>query len=191
MIDDYSKKWKLNHIDYIVLGEGESTFLEIIHNMSKNQEKEVLGAIKVKDSTFIYPGDRNKIFNMNTLLLPDFSDFNMSLYDFIPINTSRGCIKRCVFCKESKYWKFYHSMSPEKIFSEIKTLKEKHKISNFRFTDSLVNASIKNLELLCDFLINSSLNIKWRGYARLDPMMDRKLLKKNEGIWMCRTNFWS
>lgn len=83
--------------------------------------------------------------NLDQFQYPNYSDYNLSEYDQkkIMITGSRGCVRRCTFCDIHTHWKKFVFRSGESIVDEIIYQHKKHNVTNFGFTDSLVNGSMK------------------------------------------------
>lgn len=158
------------NIDCVVEGEGEVTLLEIAGKIKSGEMLEGCpGTLFRKGDKVIDGGERDLIKNLDSLPIPDFSDFVFSMYREpfqIPIASSRGCINRCIYCDEITFWKKFRSRSGESLFLEIKHQLERHPhVFFFEFHDSLVNGDIKELEKLCDAIIDSDIKIKWSAQA--------------------------
>ncbi len=135
-------------------------------------------------------GERSRIKNLDKLPIPEFQNFldNKYNYQCVPILGSRGCINRCIFCTETKFWNSFRARSAESIFQEFVEHKERYgafqnngEPREFVFLDSLINARIPELLKLCRLLIENETNIQWVGkIAASNPLTleNLKLLKK-------------
>ena len=61
----------------------------------------------------------------------------------LPITGSRGCVRACTFCDIASMWPKYKYRSGQSIAKEIKTQVSRYNAKAFRFTDSLINGSMK------------------------------------------------
>lgn len=96
------------------------------------------------------------IEDLDTIPYADWTCFDFSSYEekYLPIMTSRGCIRRCSFCSEAPIWGKFRHRSAASIAGEMIHQAELHpEISTFWFMDSLINGDIPMLEELCDILI--------------------------------------
>ena len=96
------------------------------------------------------------IADLDTVPFADWSCFDLSHYEekYLPITTSRGCIRRCTFCSEAPIWGRYRYRSAQNIADEMMMQSSRHpEVKTFWFMDSLVNGNIEMLEELCDILI--------------------------------------
>lgn len=138
-----------------------------------------------------------QMLNLNDVLVPNYDDIQWNEYPFINqpnpayITGSRGCVKRCDFCNVYTIWPTYVFRSGEHIANEIIQVKQKYNRTTFKFTDSLINGSMKAFREMLHILseYNSSRNteeekIKWhsqwivRNY-RQSPEEDYKLMKES------------
>lgn len=102
---------------------------------------------------------------------PDYSFYDLKHYGSGVENTelciigSRGCVRNCTFCDVAKTTPKYRYRSGKNIAQELIHHYETHGISNFYFTDSLVNGSYKAFEQMCEALANYKFanEIKWSG----------------------------
>lgn len=194
-------------VDYVVPDEGEEVLLEMLdvltsgggqHEMSQvkgvlflrhdevNQPSRLVsttvnkGIVTFKDERVTDTGERALINDINSLPIPMFDDFNLSLYDEIslPILGSRGCIYKCTFCSETVLWKRFRFRTGRSIFAEFKLQYFLTGVKSYYVVDSLINGSIPELENLCDRLIAAKLPLYWGGKVSIRKEMTRELLQK-------------
>ena len=90
-----------------------------------------------------------QIDKIDDLEFPDYSDYELSSYTnkkglvALPITGSRGCVGACTFCDIASMWPKYKFRSGKSIATEIKTQVARYNAKAFRFTDSLINGSMK------------------------------------------------
>lgn len=127
--------YKENIIDAYIKGEGELSLVELLKGNTD------------------YPGINGKthkqIDDVDSLAFPNFDDYQLQTYTnkkglvALPITGSRGCVRACSFCDVHSMWPSYRYRSGSSISSEIKFQVEKYSVQSFRFTDSLINGSMK------------------------------------------------
>ncbi|HJO92544.1 MAG TPA: radical SAM protein [Victivallales bacterium] len=140
-------------IDYIVRGEGEETFKELIECFlnENNKMDNIDGITYRKNGRIKYNHNRRLIENLDTI--PSiFLDkkHNYDDYEYMPYPTSRGCPFGCRYCawgaKKIRY------ISYERMEAEIKQLYEMKSLSNIYFADADIfmdkNRGIALLNLL-------------------------------------------
>ena len=157
-------------IDYRVVGEGEQQILTLLENYRTWGRPASTKTL----------GNRQSRLNLNKLPFPDYSDYNLSLYDQsngTSIETSRGCVAQCAFCSETWFWK-YRWRETNRVVEEIKYQIGKYNIRRFWFIDSLCNGNIKEFKNLVETIVKEKLNIRWNSYARCDGRMDLEFMQK-------------
>lgn len=123
-----------NLIDYYIRGDGEQALLELL-----------------KGNT-TYPGINNNNYlqlDLDNLPFPDYNDLIDLKYLYtdnemlLPINGSRGCVRKCTFCDIHAHWKKFTFRSGDILAKEMIRNYEKYGVRRFTFTDSLINGSMK------------------------------------------------
>lgn len=121
----------LQLVDNLILGDGEQSIIDLL---SGSDEVKMEGAVQNID--------------LETLPFVDFDDYNLQDYDYvneptIPITGSKGCVRKCTFCDIPVLWPKFKFRTGEHIAKEMIHLYNKHKVSKFYMSDSLVNGSMK------------------------------------------------
>ena len=161
--------------DYVVNGEGEQPLLGILDSIERNNE--ILYHEQGKSKIIRQPEDQR--YNLSTLPLPDYSDFDFSKYQFpngALCEISRGCIAKCTFCEETHFWK-YRQRTALSTVQEIEHMYYEHGTNVFWFIDSLVNGNLNELRAFVNGVAEKGLNIHWTGYCRCDGRMDVEFYK--------------
>ena len=183
-------------VDICVIGEGESTVVDILKN--KSNLKNVYG-IAIRDGKGILKTqDRQLIKDLDQVPAPAYELFNMDIYkknklyiynksaslykDQAQLNvmamiTGRGCPFVCNFC--SRTFRNIRMRSVESIVKEIDFLREKYAINAINFVDEHLFLNEKNIDHLAEEL--GKRNLVWNGQARVDTINVDKLnfYKKN------------
>jgi len=151
---------KLPPNSIIVEGEGELPLSRIINGNTS--------------SGYYY----QELDNLDRLPFLNFEGFDLSLYKpILPLLTSRGCIKRCKFCSEWTLYRKFRQHSAGYMAEQIEKLLKLHKINQFSFQDSLINANLAWLEDFCTKVIKEKLHIKWEAQIIIRQDMDTHLFK--------------
>lgn len=170
---------KYSFIDYIGIGDGELTLLQLIkHLEGKCGKKQVPGLVYRYKKNIL----KNDIYfvDIDEQCIPDYDGLPLDLYKNQPesellYRISRGCTNKCTFCVEPTFK--LQIKDVDKILKELKFLVLKYGINRFYFTDNACNLSYAHLQKLCDGLIKNKISIKWRSEARADNL-DKELLIK-------------
>jgi anaerobic magnesium-protoporphyrin IX monomethyl ester cyclase len=164
---------KTKWVDYIIIGEGEQLFIDLLKKL-KSFEK------KSKCDKQILSTNSSSILKIDDIEFPLFrkKEFKLAKYsNIIPIIASRGCIGKCDFCMHPKLWNIFRQRKPENVIAEIKYQIKTLNIFNFVFNDSLFNANPVFIEKFCNMLINENISIKWLIKVRISENLSDSMLK--------------
>lgn len=167
-------------IDIIVLGEGENTLLEIIDKRKKNIPLTgIPGTITFKDGKKIVTEKKKFENQFSNYVYPKYTHFDLKQYNAksLPLEWSRGCIARCTFCQFPILVDHYKFRKPENIIEELQyhySMGARH----FNIIDPAINGNMKQLESVCDLIIDKRLEINWTGMAMIRPEMTQEILNK-------------
>lgn len=170
----YFKSHKI--FDYVVNGEGEKALLDILQAVENEQD--VSFHDENQNSKYIRQPE-NQRYNLSTLPLPDYSDFDFSKYRFpngALCEISRGCIAKCTFCEETHFWK-YRQRNAISTLNEVEHMYYEYGTNVFWFIDSLVNGNLNELRAFAKGVAEKGLDIAWTGYCRCDGRMDLEYYK--------------
>jgi radical SAM superfamily enzyme YgiQ (UPF0313 family) len=140
-------------IDFWIRSEGEISLVELL-----------------KGNT-TYPGINSNNFeqieNLNILPFPNYDDYDLLQYEnanSVPVTGSRGCVRSCSFCDIHEHWA-YRYRSGQNIADEINYLNQKYGVTDFSFSDSLINGNLKEfkhfIKLLSDRNQQSAEKLTW------------------------------
>ena len=185
-------------VDYIVIGEGEIIFLELIDNVLNNRNIKEVSGIGYKEKNKIHFTEEAKpISKLDELPQIAWHLFDMKLYIPLPnqykklpaINyiTSRGCVwRKCAFCYQAGIMgQIYRRHSPERVIKDIKYLIDNYEIKEISFWDDNFLINFKWVKKFCDLLRENKLNLIWSCYGRVDTV-SKEMLKE-----VSKTGCWS
>ena len=182
---------------YGVIGEGETTFLELLNTLNKSKDIDNIDGIVYRNklNKIIKNKKRAFIENLDNLPYPSFDLIDdLSLYAPPPSNyrtlpviniiTSRGCPSQCTFCDRNIFGKKYRERSAENVFGEIEFLYKKFKIREIAFVDDTFFINQKRIYKLFDLIRNRGLYFHWTCMARINNVSYDflKYIKEN-GCW--------
>jgi hypothetical protein len=148
--------------DYVIFGEGEIAFDCLLKGQT------------------VYPGinanNPVQIDNLTDLPMPTYQYFDMPRYQNkkILITGSRGCVRKCTFCDIELTWPKFKYRDAESIVNEMERHFYEYGVTNFEFTDSLINGSISNFDRFNELLYN-----KKQQQPDLEPL-------RYQGQFICR-----
>jgi len=151
--------------DLYLVGEGESVITKVLDGISQGPGINDENPIQIND--------------INLLPYPNYSFYDLDRYDYLTeskevfITGSRGCVRRCTYCDVARYWPKFRFRSGQNIADEMIQHYERHGISKFYFTDSLINGSMKAFNDMCETLAKYNLDHKagfsWKGQFIFRP----------------------
>ncbi len=158
-----------SEFDYLCIGEGEETTLELVNNLTNKKNKKIKG-LWVKNRNKIIKNPKRKFINkLDSLPLPDREMWKEYVYNYNSSPTviiGRGCPYNCTYCSNKFFkkvgdGKFFRLRKVDSIINEIKRLKNK-KTKKIRFELDTLDVSTKYLERLCKELnkLNKQSNFK-------------------------------
>ncbi len=165
------------NVDFIVLGEGEETVVELLQCLSNSQEpEEVYGIGYRKNGQQVTRPRHNTIKNLDELPFPAWDMLEMDKYakhhsgygpvvkntPFFSISTSRGCPLHCMFCTVPSIWGHnWRGRSPQSAVDEIEILNKKYGIEEIYFVDDNLLWDRKRLAEICDELVRRKIEVSW------------------------------
>jgi radical SAM superfamily enzyme YgiQ (UPF0313 family) len=168
---------ELKSVDYVVRGEGEITFKELVEVIERKGDHTKILGLSYWDSDkncAIHNEDRPLIENLDDLPFPRYDLVNIKKYGFFGLHygaleTSRGCSFGCDFCCVTQmYHRSYRAKSVDRVIEEY-TRYGKLFDWIFNVDDNYVT-NWKRTEELCDAIISKKLKLKQLIQARADTL---------------------
>lgn len=169
-------------IDFAVIYEGERTLVELCK--SSQSVKFVKGVISRDRTCLVYPGDREWVFDLDSISFPRYKRFELNRYiKEIEIFSSRGCPRKCIFCPNAVISPHYRARSPEDVVDEIEYWFEKGYLQ-FNFDDDSFNFSKKRVYMICDEIEKRGLKnlyLRCSNGLRADKL-DKPILRRMKEV---------
>jgi len=191
--------------DFIIISEGEETFLELIKKIEKNQQVDNIPGIFTKKSKQIIK--RDFIKNLDKLPFPDWEQMDPRKYKkaphgaliknfpVAPIVTTRGCPHNCKFCASPKLWnRIMRFRTPENVIKEVIYLIENFGVREIHFEDDNFTLKKDHIEKICRLILKNNLKISWAcpNGIRADTITpDLLKLMKKSGCYYIALGFES
>jgi anaerobic magnesium-protoporphyrin IX monomethyl ester cyclase len=182
-------------IDFIVKGEGEYTFLELIRELRevKSDFETVKGIAFKEDGKIIETSPRPLIENLDELPLPAYElmpiqEYGKARFLFSPggitIHHSRGCIDKCKFCvwwvqmaerklenDKINLYPRWRTKSVQRTIEEIKLLYYKYKKRFLIFVDDSWNINQAWNAEFAELLLKEEIRLGWFAFMRADCLL--------------------
>ena len=164
-------------LDYIVIGEAEESFPQLLQALSKGTGLESIDGLAWRDNGSIRINPKARyIQDLDTIpfpardLLPIEKYFKINtpfmFFSKSPRNisfiTSRGCPFRCRFCSSCHYWgKGQRFRSIENVLAEMEELKNRFGVEELKFEDDNLLANTRRAKELFRAMIERKFNFHW------------------------------
>ena len=159
-------------IDYVVRGEGEHSFLELIRFLEQEKKgppAHIPGLAFRKTGIPYKTMDREPVADLDSLPMP------ADHFTFQHISLTRGCPAGCTFCGSPAFWKRrvrFHSA--DYFVTQMERLREKG-ITFFFVSDDTFTLKRELVMDICRRIIEGRLNIVWVAISRVD-CVDEEML---------------
>ena len=187
-----------NDFDVGVVGEGEVTFVELLHAWESNLAAGLDGiaglVLPGKDGPRLTPG-RALIADVDSIpypargLLPRLSAYRPTpaSYRRLPLGvlmTSRGCPAKCTFCDRAVFGETYRGRSAGNVMGEVEELVQRYGAREIRFFDDTFTLNRKRAFNICEAMAKLPWRLPWTCLTRVNAVTPR-LLKamKRAGCW--------
>lgn len=165
-------------IDFVVMGEGEITFNELMEAMNKGKTNfaDIAGLASREYDKVVFGPVRELIADLDILPLPAYDLFPMSKYvghthwkPFMEIVTSRGCPHACTFCYEwsehdprglNQFLK-WRAKSAARVVDEVELLEKKFGVKVIVIQEDNFNVNGKRAKEFCEEKLKRGLDMKW------------------------------
>jgi radical SAM superfamily enzyme YgiQ (UPF0313 family) len=195
-----AENFLLHGADYIVVGEGEETCLDLIRHLNNQQDTMAVAGLiyRTSDGSIHRTGEREKIKDLDTLPHPAREQIDIHAYlsawknahglNAVSVNTMRGCPYTCKWCSRAVYGLSYRRRSPAHVVEELKHIKATYQPDTLWFVDDVFTVSHKWLRNFADAVVESDAVIPYECITRADRMNEEAiLLLKKSGcfrVWI-------
>jgi len=164
--------FSLDSVDVFIIGEGEEALYQTLLSLKEKEERIIPGVMWVREGE-VYLLSPPLPLPVSKFPFTTFEEFPLSLYKErkLPLLMSRGCILHCAYCDDHRVMGRYRVKSGEAIFREMKYHLERWGIREFSFNDPAINGNLKELEKLCDLIIEEGIPVSWMALAIPRPDM--------------------
>jgi radical SAM superfamily enzyme YgiQ (UPF0313 family) len=189
--------------DFLVLGEGEETILELCYTLSNGKAiNKVKGlCFRDKKGKLVCTEPRRPNIDLDRLPFPDREGFDIEFYIFkndsgivtrnwfgdrpdsfrmSTLITSRGCPYNCIYCDQSVFGKKWRGRSAENIVDELEMLQTLYNINAFVFLDDTFVIKKKRVMELCQEIKKRGLALEWGCNGRANLMDEEMMVAMKE-----------
>jgi radical SAM superfamily enzyme YgiQ (UPF0313 family) len=203
-----------NGADFLVIGEGEQTMLELVSYLIKNKTTEikndVVNHIKIEklnningiafreNDKIIQTPARQKLKDLSELPLPNRAGIDLQKYldvwksrhgkNTISVSTQRGCPYTCKWCSTAVYGQSYRRRPAKKVVEELQLLKQNYNPDSIWFVDDVFSVNHKWIREFHSEVIKQKVVIPFECITRAERLNDDILKRLKEAgcfrIWI-------
>ncbi len=161
-----------NEVDYVVIGEGEHTFLNLVRHLESGHPEAIEsldGLAFRKDGQVVRTTDAPAVTSLDDL--PDPARY----FAYSHLSLTRGCAGNCNFCGSPRFWgRHVRFHSADYFVEQIQRLYQRG-IYFFYFSDDTFTVNKKRTIEVCKKIIEKEINITWNAISRVDHINEEIL----------------
>lgn len=198
---DHYEQYLQEGADFIVLGEGEVTLLELVKALGSPAAdfSTIQGIAYRQGEAVIKTGKRAVIKELDALPFPAWDLVDMAPYramwlkssGYFSMNmgTTRGCPFKCNWCAKPIYGNRYNSRSPQNVVQELKWLKEQYHFDHIWFCDDIFGLKPGWVQEFATLTEQENLQLRFKIQSRADLLVQENYIKSLaragcENTWM-------
>jgi radical SAM superfamily enzyme YgiQ (UPF0313 family) len=163
-------------IDYVVLGEGEQTTINLIETLESGRTITDIDGIAYRQNVTIKHNKKTQLIeNLDTLPFPAYDLLPIENYikaknphgaargRWLPMIATRGCPYECTFCTAPSMWlPEWRNRSFQNVTDEMEYWIQKYRIEDFHFEDLAITLKKGWIGNFCDEIIRRGINVSWQ-----------------------------
>ncbi len=194
------KNYLSQEADFLVIGEGEQTTLELYQAIADNSDFSKITGIAYLNNQeeLIKTAPRKKLKDLSELPLPNRSAISINNYldtwkkyhgkNSMTVSTQRGCPYTCKWCSTAVYGQSYRRRPAKLVVEELKLLKDTYNPDSIWFVDDVFTVSHKWIESFHNEVLEQGVKVPFECITRAERLNDKVLqLLKEAGcfrIWI-------
>jgi len=165
-------------IDAIVIGEGETTLVELARAVEEAKDIHQVPGIAFADGGMVVKTPpRAAIENLDQLPLPARELLPMARYRALgtpcTVITSRGCPFSCIFCSGRRmFGPKVRFRNPGLVVDEIEKLQHDFGLAKINIVDDTFTLNHNHTRAVCEEMLRRNLKLRWSVFARVDRISE-------------------
>ena len=198
---DHFEKYLQAGADYVLIGEGEQTLLELLQGLDAGTKdlSSIPGLAFQNENVPVKTAARNVMKDLDRLPLPawDLVDLGQyraawkkhATYFSINIGTTRGCPFRCNWCAKPIYGNRYNARSPKNVVEELLYLKTLTEFEHVWFCDDIFGLKPGWVAEFARLVEESGMQFKFKIQSRADLLIQEHYVSALaragcDSVWM-------
>ena len=163
-------------VDYISMGEGEATTLELLDVISGKKAPETVNGLAFLKDGKVHITKHRDFLDLAELPLLDWSFIRPELYfqssfgcdKMMYVYISKGCPGHCTFCINPPFHRSTYRKRPlEHVFADIEFLMKNHGLDGVYFAADVLFLSKKEMHEFCEERKRRGLTFFWGGQTKI------------------------
>jgi radical SAM superfamily enzyme YgiQ (UPF0313 family) len=168
-------------VDYVVRGEAEETFPQLLDALSSSSSAERVSSMRGitfrRGNQIVRTPNALVIQDMDCLPLPAYHlDPSIHQRKSIHLEIGRGCPYACTFCSTNDFFRRkFRLKSTQKVIDEMAHLRSEYGISFFNLVHDMYTVNRRKVVEFCEALLETGESFAWGCSARTDSVDDELL----------------
>jgi len=185
---DRYEKYLREGADFVIIGEGEHTLLELVDSLKGESEdySGIPGLAYLENDKAVKTSLRPVLRDLDSLPLPawdlvDIEPYRQTWlkhagYFSLNMGTTRGCPFKCNWCAKPIYGNRYNSRSPRNAVDELKMLKDRFDMDHIWFCDDIFGLKPGWVIEFARLIKEEGVKIRFKIQSRADLLQDEDLV---------------
>jgi anaerobic magnesium-protoporphyrin IX monomethyl ester cyclase len=186
---DHYQQYLEKGADFVLLGEGEQTLLELLLAIRDGQEEfeAIAGLAWRKNGMPVRSFARKVMKDLDRLPLPAWDLVDMEHYRKVwmqhhgyfslNISTTRGCPYKCNWCAKPIYGNRYNARSPRHVVKEIRFLKERYQFDHIWMCDDIFGLKPGWVQEFAELVEGEKILFRFKIQSRADLLMQENYVQ--------------
>jgi len=184
-------------VDFVVLGEGEKVFVELINAIQKGAPDPKLRSTGFKqDGVAVIDRQFDFISDLDSLPFPAIDLIEHAKYfsvlssgkQTMVMMSSRGCPFNCIYCDRPHLGRKFRARSASNVVDEMELYTKQCGFNDIKFFDDTFSVDRKRVVDICAEIKKRGLKLTWSARARVNTV-DRELLEIMKGSGLTSLSF--
>jgi radical SAM superfamily enzyme YgiQ (UPF0313 family) len=186
---DHYREYLEKGADFVLLGEGEQTLLELVSAIrdGKDDFMVIRGLALMQNGMPVQTPARPVMRDLDSLPLPAWDLVDMESYrltwlqynDYFSLNigTTRGCPFKCNWCAKPIYGNRYNARSPRHVVDELRMLKDNYGFDHIWFCDDIFGLKPGWVNEFADLVEQEGLSFRFKIQSRADLLLQENYVE--------------
>ena len=185
---DRYEKYLREGADFVIIGEGEHTLLELVNSLKSKSEdySGIAGLAYLENDKAVKTSSRPVLKDLDSLPFPawdlvDIDPYRQTWlkhagYFSLNMGTTRGCPFKCNWCAKPIYGNRYNSRSPQNVVDEVKMLKDRFGMDHVWFCDDIFGLKPGWVIEFARLIKEEGIKIRFKIQSRADLLQEEDLV---------------